>query len=66
MRKKSTLTIVERALILVPEFKAKALKMEHQVVLRGQSHPSVRYLASHHKKSLVASCSPDGMSFNLE
>ena len=37
MRKKTSLTIVERALVLVPEFKDIALKLEHQVVLRGQS-----------------------------
>jgi integrase/recombinase XerD len=37
MRKKTSLTIVERAMILVPEFKDRALKPEHQVVLRGQS-----------------------------
>jgi integrase/recombinase XerD len=37
MRKKTSLTIVERAMILVPEFKDRALKLEHQVVLRGQS-----------------------------
>ncbi|WP_026474890.1 tyrosine-type recombinase/integrase [Alkaliflexus imshenetskii] len=41
MRKKTTLTIVERALVLVPEFKARALKMEHQVVLRGQSQSTL-------------------------
>ena len=37
MRKKTSLTIVERAMVLVPEFKDIALKLEHQVVLRGQS-----------------------------
>lgn len=37
MRKKTSLTIVERAMVLVPEFKDRALKLEHQVVLRGQS-----------------------------
>src|SRR5690554_1898230 len=37
MRKKTSLTIVERAMVLVPEFKSRAVKLEHQVVLRGQS-----------------------------
>ncbi len=37
MRKKTSLTIVEQAMVLVPEFKARALKLEHQVELRGQS-----------------------------
>lgn len=37
MRKKTSLTIVERAMVLVPEFKEIALKLEHQVVIRGQS-----------------------------
>ncbi|MDA3879001.1 MAG: tyrosine-type recombinase/integrase [Prolixibacteraceae bacterium] len=37
MRKKTSLTIVEQAMVLVPDFKSIALKLEHQVVLRGQS-----------------------------
>jgi len=37
MRKKSGFTIVEQAIALVPEFEKVALKMEQQVVLRGQS-----------------------------
>jgi len=37
MKKKAGLTIVEQAMVLVPEFKARALKLEHQVELRGQS-----------------------------
>jgi site-specific recombinase XerD len=37
MKKKTGLTIVEQAMVLVPEFKARALKLEHQVELRGQS-----------------------------
>ena len=37
MRKKTSLTIVERVMVLVPEFKYRALKLEHQVVLRGRS-----------------------------
>ncbi|MFA5649331.1 MAG: tyrosine-type recombinase/integrase [Bacteroidales bacterium] len=41
MRKKSSLTIVERAMILVPEFQSRALKLEHQVVLRGQSQSTL-------------------------
>ncbi len=30
MRKKTSLTIVERAMVLVPEFKDIALKLEHR------------------------------------
>lgn len=41
MRKKTSLTIVERAMVLVPEFKDRALKLEHQVVLRGQSQSTL-------------------------
>src|SRR5574344_788858 len=37
MRKKSGFTIVEQAIELVPEFEKVVLKMEQQVVLRGQS-----------------------------
>ena len=37
MRKKTGLTIVERAIILVPGFEAVSKKMQQQVVLRGQS-----------------------------
>lgn len=37
MTKKSGITIVEHAIVLVPEFKNVVLKMEQQVVLRGQS-----------------------------
>ncbi len=37
MRKKTSLTIVERAMVLVAEFKDRALKLVHQVILRGQS-----------------------------
>jgi len=37
MRKKSGFTIVEQAIALVPEFEKVALRMEQQVVLRGQS-----------------------------
>jgi site-specific recombinase XerD len=37
MRKKSGFTIVEQAIMLVPEFEKVVRKMEQQVVLRGQS-----------------------------
>jgi integrase/recombinase XerD len=37
MRKKSGFTIVEQAVVLVPEFENVVRKMEQQVVLRGQS-----------------------------
>jgi len=37
MRKKTSLTIVERAIILVPEFEDRIKKLENQVTLRGQS-----------------------------
>jgi integrase/recombinase XerD len=37
MREKTSLTTVERAVLLVPEFKNRVQKFEHQVVLRGQS-----------------------------
>jgi len=37
MKKKAGLTIVDQAMVLVPDFKTRALKLEHQVELRGQS-----------------------------
>ncbi len=37
MRKKSGFTIVEQAIMLVPEFEKVVLKLEQQVTLRGQS-----------------------------
>lgn len=37
MRRKSGLTIVEQAIETVPEFKNVAIRLEHQVELRGQS-----------------------------
>ena len=37
MRKKSGFTIVEQAIVLVPEFENVVRKLEQQVVLRGQS-----------------------------
>lgn len=42
MRKKSDLTIVERASITVPGFENVAAKLEQQVVLRGQSISTLR------------------------
>ena len=37
MRKKSGFTMVEQAILLVPEFENVVHKLEQQVVLRGQS-----------------------------
>ncbi|MGV8139371.1 MAG: hypothetical protein AB2L20_29605 [Mangrovibacterium sp.] len=37
MRKKSGLTIVEQAIVLVPEFEKIVRRLEQQVTLRGQS-----------------------------
>ena len=37
MRKKSGLTIVEQAILLVPEFEKVVHKLDQQVTLRGQS-----------------------------
>ena len=37
MRKKSGFTIVEQAIMLVPEFENVVRKLEQQVTLRGQS-----------------------------
>src|SRR6056297_3922685 len=37
MRKKSGFTIVEQAIVLVPEFEKVVRKLEQQVTLRGQS-----------------------------
>jgi hypothetical protein len=39
MRKKSDFTIVEQAIVLVPEFEKVVRKLEQQVTLRGQSTP---------------------------
>ena len=41
MRKKSGFTIVEQAVVLVPEFENVVRKMEQQVVLRGQSNSTL-------------------------
>ena len=41
MRKKTRLTIVERAIIAVPDFEKVAQKLEQQVVLRGQSRSTL-------------------------
>jgi site-specific recombinase XerD len=57
MRKKSGFTIVEQAIVLVPEFGNVVRKMEQQVVLRGQSKSTlnnyirrVALLVSHFEK----------------
>lgn len=42
MRKKSELTIVERAIIAVPGFETVVKKLEQQVVLRGQSKSTLQ------------------------
>jgi integrase/recombinase XerD len=41
MRKKSGFTIVEQAIMLVPEFDKVVRKLEQQVTLRGQSHSTL-------------------------
>jgi integrase/recombinase XerD len=41
MRKKSGLTIVEKAIALVPEFENVVRKLDQQVALRGQSNSFV-------------------------
>jgi len=42
MRKKSGFTIVEQAIVLVPEFQNVVRKMEQQVILRGQSKSTLK------------------------
>jgi hypothetical protein len=42
MRKKSGFTIVEQAIVLVPEFEKVVLKLEQQVSLRGQSTSTLK------------------------
>ena len=42
MRKKSGFTIVEQAIVLVPEFENVVRKLEQQVVLRGQSTSTLK------------------------
>jgi len=42
MRKKSGLTIVEQAIVLVPEFEKVVRKLEQQVTLRGQSKSTLQ------------------------
>jgi len=42
MRKKSGFTIVEQAVVLVPEFEKVVLKLEQQVTLRGQSKSTLQ------------------------
>jgi len=42
MRKKTSLNIVERAIIAVPDFEEVAKKLEQQVVLRGQSMSTLK------------------------
>ena len=42
MRKKSGFTIVEQAIMLVPEFESVVRKLEQQVVLRGQSKSTLK------------------------
>ena len=37
MRKKSGFTMIEQAIVLVPEFEKVVRKLEQQVTLRGQS-----------------------------
>jgi integrase/recombinase XerD len=42
MRKKSGITIVEQAIMLVPEFEKVVLKLDQQVTLRGQSKSTLQ------------------------
>ena len=42
MRKKSAFTIVEQAILLVPEFEQVVRKLEQQVTLRGQSKSTLQ------------------------
>lgn len=42
MRKKSGLTFVEQAIVLVPEFEHVVRKLEQQVTLRGQSKSTLQ------------------------
>jgi len=42
MRKKSSLTIVERAVVFVPEFEKVEKKLEQQVILKGQSESTLK------------------------
>lgn len=42
MRKKSGFTIVEQAIVLVPEFEKVVRKLEQQVTLRGQSKSTLQ------------------------
>ena len=42
MRKKSGFTIVEQAVVLVPEFEKVVRKLEQQVTLRGQSKSTLQ------------------------
>ena len=46
MRKKSGLTIVEQAIMLVPEFEKVVRKLEQQVTLRGQSKSTLQNYTS--------------------
>jgi len=41
MRKKTGLTVVEQAVIVVPDFQRVVTKLEHQVALRGQSNSTL-------------------------
>ena len=46
MRKKSGFTIVEQAIVLVPEFEKVVRKLEQQVTLRGQSKSTLQNYTS--------------------
>ncbi len=45
MRKKSGFTMVEQAVVLVPEFEKVIRKLEQQVTLRGQSGSTLGIVA---------------------
>jgi integrase/recombinase XerD len=54
MRKKSGFTIVERAIVLVPEFENVVRKLEQQVTLRGQSKSTLFLFPENFKKPPIS------------
>jgi hypothetical protein len=56
MRKKSGLTIIEQAVVLVPEFEKVVRKLEQQVTLRGQSKSTLlNYIQQRYARLLTKS-----------
>ncbi len=58
MRKKSGFTIVEQAIVLVPEFEKVVQKLEQQVALRGQSISTLQTSALVHLPDSECRCPP--------